>query len=362
MSTNKILDADGVQMLFPTKVGGPTFRLAPTDNPNSKPDFDLDGSTAGALQTQNGVKFWNFAGKTVSYASGAPSGITCRISIYNVGAKGNTQTATWKTSPKAATLWNGPGWGYTDFELTNYIRPHNTLASTIHHEGSNKIRGGNHTGSSDPRASCIELTHETGSATRAARELNHPNYDYFPITAGPGRTGASLIQDKWFGRKVVSVVNPDGVSTTNTFYIDVNPFDSTGKPNNNWQVYSTYVDVTGHNTGQYTVAPTWAPWITTARTDGWKDEDFCLISMREIDTNAPTPTPTPVPTPVTVRTQNRSTTIGGDPIPDSQWTIISDSGPLGGGGKIRNQKRATGTGGEPVPDADWTIISDSGPL
>jgi hypothetical protein len=293
------LDADGVLMMFPTKAGGATFRLAPSDNPNSKADFDLDGQTASAQLTEAGVKYWNFSGGTVSYASGAPSGKTCRMNIYNVGAKGHAQTATWKSGGTITTLWNGAGWGYTHFEMTDYIRMHNSLASGIHHEGSHKIRGGIHTGSGDPRASVMEMTHETGSATRAARELNHPNYDYFGITAGPGRSGANLIQDKWFGRKCISWVDPGGTSTTTRFYIDINPFDANGKPQNNWQLYSEYQDVDGHNTGQYTKAPTWAPYINTVRIDGWTNMDFCLVSQREIDAQGTSPSPSPGPPPPT---------------------------------------------------------------
>src|SRR6266487_5058692 len=125
------IDQDGVEMLFPTKPGTPSFRLAPSDDANNKTDFGVEAASSSTKHTEGGVTFWNVVGKTVHYASGQPDGKTVRIDVYNVGAKGHAQTATWKDKPK--TLWNGDGWGYRDQEFTSYIRVHSNTGT--HTEG-----------------------------------------------------------------------------------------------------------------------------------------------------------------------------------------------------------------------------------
>jgi|SRR5215831_44744 len=272
----------GIKLLATPKSGGFYWELDLSKDPNQDPNFSTEGDKCTAKQEGN-VKFYNMQGHTVTYASGAPSGVTNRLSIYFDGGKGQKQNYTWQNQP--GFLWKSGD--PKSFIVISTIRPHRSLASTIHHEASIKMRGGLHSGSNDPRASTVELTHELkGKATaRWAREFNHPRYDYKPADkSGANTANLGMETDRWFMRQVISKLLPDGSGVSYEMYVNVNPFNpADGSVNNdNWQLYSQTIDKSGLSTGNYNKAATWSAFLTTCRTDGWQDIDIGPHAFIEI--------------------------------------------------------------------------------
>lgn len=269
----------GIKLLATPKAGGFNWELDITKDPNLDPNFDCEGDKCTA-KSEGNLKYWNMPGHKVTYASGQPDGITNRLSIYFTGGKGHKQTHTWKN--QTGFLWKSGD--PKSFIVISTIRPHNSLASNIHHEASIKCRGGVHSGKGDPRASTIEMTHESGTAApRYAREYNHPRYDYHAVDqAGPNAMQLNMVADKWFMRQLVSKIQTDG-NVSYEYYININPFNNDGTVNNdNWQLYSKTIDKDGFDTGRYKVAAKWSAFLTTARTDGYKDIDISHHAFIEI--------------------------------------------------------------------------------
>ena len=266
------LDEDGVQLLHPTKPGGETWRLGAKD-PNTATSFEVEQGTKVTKGTEGSLSFWNVLSHPLSYASGG-TGWTTRLHIYASGV--TTQTYNWKTQK---------GWLATPADLKNqeytvYARGHGVLdearlAFTL------KIRGGKHTTDGD-LASCTMMvltTSKRGSAS-FGKELHHPDYDYVKLTP---TSATSLTDNTWYGLKLVSYQRAGESSQVHyELWIDRAPFDAAGKPRNNWEKFSEYLDVEGTSTGLYSKLADWGGMLTTFRTDGWHDLDFTLLSVREI--------------------------------------------------------------------------------
>jgi len=271
----------GIKLMATPKAGGFYWELDLTKDPNQDSHFDTEGDKCTAGTDGSNVKFYNMKGHKVSYASGNPPGITNRLGIYFDGGKGQKQTHTWKN--QTGFLWKqGDPKNYI---VISTIRPHNSLASNIHHEGSIKNRGGIHSSLNSAAASTIELTHEMkGSSPRYAREYNHPSYDYKPVTeAGPNAKDLGMVADTWFMRQLISRVLDDGTGVSYEYWINNKPFNADGSVNNdNWQLYSKVTDKDGFNSGQYSIAAKWSAFVTTARTDGFKDIDIGPHAFIEI--------------------------------------------------------------------------------
>jgi hypothetical protein len=78
----------------------------------------------------------------------------------------------------------------------------------------------------------------------------------------------------------------DASRVVNRLYLDTDAIDfTTGKPKNNWRLFSEYIDVEGQKidpNGQYSKLADWGGWETTVRADGINDLDFAFVSVREI--------------------------------------------------------------------------------
>jgi len=133
-------------------------------------------------------------------------------------------------------------------------------------------------------ASCTMMTFQsasTGAVARFGKELTHPIYDFVKLTPA---FDAALTANRWFGLKLLSYSAPGRPARViNRLYLDGAPFDpATGRPRNNWQLFSEYVDGEGVSTGKYDKLADWGGWQTTLRTDGVNSLDFALISLREV--------------------------------------------------------------------------------
>ncbi len=274
------VDADGVAMLFPSAAGS-SFWLGSQD-PNNAPNFEIEENTTAVRRAEGAFQYWNVGSHELSYASGG-KGTTVRLHLYASGGKGKAQLYNWMT--QSGYLWSPSD--VRNQEFTAYFRIHQVLYPE-RLQVTMKIRGGRHTGSHDPRASCTMMSFDGGPSTATTgfhKELNHPDYDHFRLTPA---FSARLTDEQWYGLKLVSYnKRGDQARVVNELYLDTDPIDfATGRPTNHWRLFSEYVDVEGvmltQHENNYSKLVDWGGWVTTLRVDGIHDVDFALVSVREI--------------------------------------------------------------------------------
>jgi hypothetical protein len=270
------LDAEGVQMLLHSALGGSSLRLG-ARNPNtfSQTGFDYKArATAGEDKQLSGLVFWNLPAVALDYASGA-KGYTARLHLY---ASGGTQQFNWKTQ---RGYLSSPA-DVKNQEFTVYLRVHEVLTPAIA-QATLKIRGGGHHANDPDAGSSTMMTFAPASnksVTRFGKELSHPLYDYVALQPA---FDAALQENQWVGLKLLSWTDPeDRARVINQLHLDTTPFDAAGKPTNNWRLFSTYVDIEGKSTGRYSKLADWGGWQTTLRVDGYRSVDFAFPSVREI--------------------------------------------------------------------------------
>ncbi len=153
---------------------------------------------------------------------------------------------------------------------------------------SSKFRAGIHTGNHDPHSSCCELVLRVGEGNASLNynfEYDHPDY----LNDGDGTKKLQANNDtevgKWFGRKTIVWTNSDGKSVTARDYIDLDPFNSNGKPENNWKPLHEkvfrIVSKATRDGRKYDVPPLWGG-MFTSRVDGFVTVDYAIVSIREI--------------------------------------------------------------------------------
>jgi hypothetical protein len=267
-------------MLYPAVAGSSSW-LGNLD-PNNAPNFDIDDNTAAVRRIEGAFQYWNVVSHALSYASGG-TGSTVRLNLYASGGKGKAQLYNWMT--QSGYLWSQAD--VRNQEFTAYFRIHQVLYPD-RLQATMKIRGGRHTGSHDPRASCTMMSFDGGThsaMTAFHKELNHPDYDYVTLTP---LFSARLTDEQWYGLKLVSFSQRgDSARVVNRLYLDADPIDfSTARPMNHWRLFSEYVDVEGvmltQHENNYVKLVDWGGWVTTLRVDGIHDLDFALLSVREI--------------------------------------------------------------------------------
>ncbi|WP_353268682.1 hypothetical protein [Gemmatimonas sp.] len=268
------VDADGVQMLFPSAPGA-SFRLG-TSDPNRTARLVIEKGTTATAGVDGGIRFWNLPSYPLAYSSGG-TGVTSRLHIQ---ASDAAQQFTWRTQ-------RGFLAAPTDLknqEFTIYARVHG-LTDLARAMLTMKVRGGGHSANNGDLASCVMITvapaTAPGGPTRFGKELVHPDYDYVRLTP---RFDASLVENQWLGIKMVSWNDPtDSTRVVNRLYLDTDPFErASGRPRNGWRLYSEYIDVAGKSSGRYNTVVNWGGWQTTMRLDGYRSVDFALLSAREI--------------------------------------------------------------------------------
>jgi hypothetical protein len=277
------LDADGVKMLFASDPNGTSWRLG-AGNPHN-PNFIVQGvpntldNPGPAMQmTEGPLTYWNAKAYLDSYSSNNEPFYTMRLHIL---ASGGNQHYTWQDNP--GYLSNDRD--VKDQEFTIYFRIHNILDAGDY-DVSMKIRGGMHTDTGDGNlGSCVLFTFGpedafSGKPARFGKELLHPRYDYISVDT---LVEAGLRENTWTGLKMVSYSpagQPDHV--VNQLYLDSDPFDARGKPQNRWQLLAEYEDIDGVDSGRYSTVANWGGWLTSFRSDQSDNVDFLLPSVREI--------------------------------------------------------------------------------
>ncbi|HXS59670.1 MAG TPA: hypothetical protein VN703_02540 [Candidatus Sulfopaludibacter sp.] len=308
-----MLGPDGVSELYPTIDGGTTFYMDMSlDDPTKDPCFSYDhinmepkqGLPAKAeRKTEKGVTFYVTEAPFCSYNSGTPPGKSLRLGIYaSKGSKGQKQKHTWREKPDF--LYDTKG--IRNHELTGFIRMDGDLNAgitdekkMIHKSLAMKVCGAKE----DNGRSLIETCYPINSKDNVRANYD---YDHFPYLAVDNKDAGGAVrqffsgdyceENKWVGLKHVHIVSDDKKQSTNKLYVDINPFDSNGKPRNEWKLKAIWIDKgtlktkenkeTGKIEGYGGIPCTWRSQVDKFRIDGWKYVSFTLLSIREIDPHA----------------------------------------------------------------------------
>ena len=180
----------------------------------------------------------------------------------------------WLTTPK--DLSNGE-WTYI-CRPNGILNPEDSIAA--------KLGGGRHSRQADKihDASCwnVHWSYNASIIDAVSFEFDHPNYEH-------GHTVKLFnkyqpLGDKWFGCKVVSIVNADKSARHIVTYFNEEPIDNnTGKPKNEgWKKYFEFI-----HTGQgdkYKIPHTWGGAKNTWRNDWLTSIDIAYMNHREIST------------------------------------------------------------------------------
>jgi hypothetical protein len=255
---SSMIDPDGVELKAKRNPNGSAWRLGAKD-PNTDPEVVL----RFAASVTKEADYWKAT---------AESNLSFRINVNVKASQGDQE------SDHATLAKNGYMVSKSDLrnlEMTGYFRVHDVNDQS---EGiSIKVRGGQHTGSNDPRAACIGLVTEytDGSTSLWEKELFHPTTPKAKVTKLETHPP---LEDKWVGLKAV-VWNIDGdTKSVSEMWIDTDPFDAAGKPKNGWKKVYTVTD-DGSFGGR---AVTWGGKYATWRIDAAKTIDFKLLSVHEI--------------------------------------------------------------------------------
>jgi len=267
------MDVDDVVKFYPDAPGAP-FHLGDADlNADGRLVLEQEGSASA--HDEGPLHFWTVAAYAFEYSEGGDAGKTARVHIQSEGA---SQRFDWQTQ---MGFLAGPD-DLGDQEFTAYVRVHG-IFDPEHAVFELKVRGGQHTDDHPPLASCTLMTFATSAApgvSRFGKELDHPLYDYVNL---PLRFNTELFENRWYGLKLVSVVDserPDRV--INRLYVDDDPFSADGTPNNGFRLLTEYIDRAGVNTGRYDTLVDWRGVLTTLRVDGVDSVDIALLSARPI--------------------------------------------------------------------------------
>jgi hypothetical protein len=279
---------DGVVQLFPD--AGSTFYLdLSLDDPRKDPKFDFDNINQSAhvtKKTEAGVTFFQTPGNPVTYKSSG-DGNTLRIGSYAGGGKGQKQTHNWDQNPDF--LYNDKG--IKNSEVTVYVRGDGDLGK--HKSCAFKIHGA----PPDATRSLFETVFPISKSDKVRANWNYAHFPYVAVSGIKQYFNAYWIENKWVGLKHVHVVADDKKSAHNQLYADLDPFDTNGKPKNNFKLMAEWTD---NGCKEYNNIPnTWRAQVNKIRLDGYRIFDFTLFSDREVDTKGgvvvvPPPNPNPI--------------------------------------------------------------------
>jgi hypothetical protein len=272
---------DGVLQIFSSVQGGTEWFIDNSmSDPQEDPCFALDGINSGVSltkKTEGGVTYFTGKASPVNYRSGG-NGSTLRFGIYaSKGSKGQKQKHVWSEKPDF--IFDEKG--IRNHELTAYIRGHNPLGGGKHVSLAAKVCGGKE----DKGRSLIETCYPISSSDKVRANYNYEHSPYIHVNNVKQYFSGDWYQDnKWIGIKHIHIVSDDKSFTTNYLYVDTDPFDSTGKPNNNWRLKGEWVD--RGTSGYKNIVCNWSSQVDKIRADGFSQVDISLFSVREIDPHA----------------------------------------------------------------------------
>jgi hypothetical protein len=279
--TAGMLDEDGILMMALPKPGGYSYRFDVTKDPTFDRSLDI---AAGAFESkqEGSIKFIRFS--STNPGNTGQGAHTVRFHIFTEDrANEDKQKYNW-TNGAAQYGWLTTPKDLSNGEWTYICRPNGILNP----EDSivAKLGGGRHSRQADKihDASCwnVHWSYNASIIDAVSFEFDHPSYEH-------GHTVKLFnkyqpLGDKWFGCKVVSIVNADKTARHIVTYFNEEPIDNnTGKPKNEgWKKYFEFI-----HTGQgdkYKIPHTWGGAKNTWRNDWLTSIDIAYMNHREIST------------------------------------------------------------------------------
>jgi hypothetical protein len=279
--TAGMLDEDGILMMALPKPGGYSYRFDVTKDPTFDKSLDI---AAGAFESkqEGSIKFIRFS--STNPGNTGQGAHTVRFHIFTEDrANEDKQKYNW-TNGAAQYGWLTTPKDLSNGEWTYICRPNGIL--NPEDSIAAKLGGGRHSRQADKihDASCwnVHWAYNASIINAVSIEFDHPSYEH-------GHTVKLFnkyqpLGDKWFGCKVVSIVNADKTARHIVTYFNEEPIDNnTGKPKNEgWKKYFEFI-----HTGQgdkYKIPHTWGGAKNTWRNDWLTSIDIAYMNHREIST------------------------------------------------------------------------------
>jgi hypothetical protein len=269
--TDDKYDENGVLMMLPTDPSRPSWFQQ--GDPNNDAVFRIDGGDDPAELQPDGSYLYH--PREGGLASG---GTQLTLRLHVTGTREDESFGDHDELRERGFMTADAEHEIGDQEMTGYFR-----LTDFEDEGdtiSKKIRGGRHSDAEDGMyAACIGLLlrYDGEGDELWEKELFHPStpkssvdrlFDY----------GDAIARGQWIGDKITSVKQPDG-TVLNTQYIDLDPFDANGKPNNNWVKVFEYID------HEDTVS--WSGKVSTWRIDEVNNVYGKFLSVRSVKPGTP---------------------------------------------------------------------------
>jgi len=275
---------DGVKQMFPEQTGAKAkpFYIN-LDNPDA--DNKLFATTYGskvykfekAPMTEGKIKFVRNMGAPQSYASGAPPGKSCRFHISAGKTMGDVGSHSWKDKPTPQYVTKTDTCFYSH-EMTAIARVGKALGT--HQSFAFKLQT-RPDKPDDTLRSTIEFCMPNDQKNDPYINYNYAHAGYSKVTGlkqynVPGK----ITVGQWIGVKCVFIIADDRKSSWMGLYVNTNPIDANGNPDNaGWKLKSEY---TATGIKEYNnVPPVWGG-DSYLRVDGYDHVDLYRFSQVEI--------------------------------------------------------------------------------
>lgn len=268
------------------------------DNPDEDPstfEVVLGGKvTKFTKEAEGNIKFVRNTGSKVNYASGAPSGQSCRFHISAGKNNGKVGSHSWKDKPTPAYVTATDTCFYSS-EITFIGRVGPALGT---HQSFAFKMNSRPDKPDDTLRSTIEQCMPNDQKKAAYVNYNYAHAGYENVNGVVEYEHNTKIQvNKWIGVKHIFLIADDKKSTEMIMYVNPDPLNADGTINNKgWTIKSKYI---AKGIPQYqNIPPVWGG-DSYIRIDGYKYVDIIEYSQREVlKASVPTPEPTPQPVPV----------------------------------------------------------------
>ncbi len=276
-TSNLRVDSFGVQQFYAQKVGKQSIVM--TSDPNTQEGFRLDGMGPANPQVQDAFHYYTIDSRVGNLASGGTQ-LTLRIDLNPLLSNGTT--AAWLDAEQRG--YQVAPQDIDEFEQTGYFRIRNVVSDnhiTYKQGGEHMKSDPNLAGSFGMDINFGGIYNDSSSmGATSEKELVFPQYEFFHDQR---LFNTGNITNKWIGIKEISRHTSNGQLYED--YIDLDPIDfATGKPNNNWQAFTTHLD-DGSEKGMYAGHITsWGKKFFQYRFNQAQNIDFALLSVYHIDT------------------------------------------------------------------------------
>jgi hypothetical protein len=282
-------DKNGIKKFYPTDTSKPSWYLGDKDV-NTDPELEIDGdkgkdSKAKMNEDPTLKKFYTVKSREGGLASGGTQ-LTLRLHVIPLASKGVQKVGN-KDKYHEEIKAQGhiiAAQDLKNIEQTAIVR----LRGITKEKGriSHKQHGGIHTGSDDPRASCLGMVIQFKDSDKrlAELELFHPDYQFFETAKLIAGLNNKTLENQWIGTKCISLVEGDNVHEI--LMVNTNPFDEKGQIlNNNWTPYADFTfkkGVKDTDNKPIEITPTWGAMVTTWRINEVTEVDIYSLSVRSI--------------------------------------------------------------------------------